>query len=140
MGSDLVRLTDTKYMSTLLERLEEEERRAWTKRRLARIKTERQRFRKLAIDGLTEPGPDMQDLTNHPVFRVNRILNKMAQIDSQMTPTPAVALPPITEVDPFEFDDTGKVFCSYPGHILLQRALLRGICAPIAKLKITCLH
>ncbi len=74
-------------MSTLLERLEAQEKREWTKRRFARIKAEEDRFRKLAIEGnsngkllyikiknelvtgLTEPGPEMVDLYKHPVFR-----------------------------------------------------------------------
>jgi len=72
MGSDRVRITDTKYMATLLDRLEEQERMAWTKRRLGRIKAERNRYRQLAIDGLMEPGPDMQDLYFHPVFRLGQ--------------------------------------------------------------------
>jgi hypothetical protein len=121
MGTDRVRLTDTKYMSTLLERLEEEERKSWAKRRIGRIKAERNRFRQLAIDGLMDPGPEMQDLLQHPVFRVNRILNRLTTMDNMMTPTPDTKLPPIVEIDPFEDYDDGRSFRDYPGHISLQR-------------------
>ena len=69
MGSDRVRITDPKYMSTLLRRLEEDELRIWKKRSRARKKAERERYRQLAIDGHMEPGDDMKDLLDHPVFR-----------------------------------------------------------------------
>jgi len=69
MGSDRVRLTDNKFMGTLLERLEDEEHAEWLKRTKLRKKNERNRSRHLAIEGLMEPGDDMQDLTKHPVFR-----------------------------------------------------------------------
>jgi hypothetical protein len=69
MGTDRVRITDPKYMNLLLKRLEEEELKAWLKRSKLRKKAERDRFRQLAIEGYMEPGPDMQDLLQHPVFR-----------------------------------------------------------------------
>jgi hypothetical protein len=69
MGTDRVRITDPKYMATLLKRLEEEEQNQWVKRSKLRKKAERDRFRQLAIDGQMEPGKDMQDLFHHPVFR-----------------------------------------------------------------------
>ncbi|XP_035709694.1 uncharacterized protein LOC110852653 isoform X2 [Folsomia candida] len=120
MGTDRVRLTDTKYMATLLERLEEQERQAWTTRRIGRIKAERNRYRKLAIDGLMEPGRDMQDLYKHPVFRVNRVLNRLAKMDHNITLTPTDTLPPIVEVDPFMTDNSGGAFKYYPGHSVYE--------------------
>lgn len=32
-----------------------------------------------------EPAEDMQDLYEHPVFRVNRILKKLAQMDQALS-------------------------------------------------------
>lgn len=69
MGSDRVRLTDQKFMATLLERLEGDEHKAWVIRTISRKKAESTRTRQLCIDGLMEPASDMQDLYNHPVFR-----------------------------------------------------------------------
>ena len=69
MGTDKIRITDAKYMSTLLERLEQEENEAWLKRTRERKQAERTRFRQLAVEGLMEPTADMEDLYNHPVFR-----------------------------------------------------------------------
>jgi hypothetical protein len=71
MGSDRVKLVDNKFMSTLLERLEEEEQTAWDNRTKQRKKVEKNRSRQLAIEGLMDPSDDMQDLLNHPVFRYN---------------------------------------------------------------------
>lgn len=69
MGSDRVRITDPKYLSTLVERLEAEEAQAWVSRSRLRKKAEKNRSRQLAIEGFMEPTEDMQDLYNHPVFR-----------------------------------------------------------------------
>lgn len=69
MGSDRIRITDPKYMATLLQRLTEEEELTWQKRTRERRKAEHNRFRQLVIDGYTEPTPGMEDLYNHPVFR-----------------------------------------------------------------------
>ena len=69
MGTDKIRITDAKYMSTLLERLEQEENEAWLRRTRERKQAERNRFRQLAVEGLMEPTADMEDLYNHPVFR-----------------------------------------------------------------------
>lgn len=69
MGTDRVRITDAKYMGTLLKRLEEDEQVQWLKRSKLRKQAERNRHRQLAIEGHMEPGPDMMDLYNHPVFR-----------------------------------------------------------------------
>lgn len=69
MGSDKIRPVDGSYMKTLIQRLEEEEALAWTRKIRLRKKAERERYRQLAIAGLMEPGPGMEDLYNHPVFR-----------------------------------------------------------------------
>lgn len=52
MGSDRIRLTDPKYMSELLQKLEEEEHKDWVKRTRIRKKAEHTRSRQLAIEGL----------------------------------------------------------------------------------------
>lgn len=69
MGSDRVRITDPKFLSTLTERLEAEEAQVWATRSRKRKKDEKARSRALAIEGLMEPSEDMQDLYEHPVFR-----------------------------------------------------------------------
>jgi len=69
MGTDHVRITDPKYMSTLYKKLLEEEEHVWKRRSRLRKKGERDRYRQLAIDGQMEPGKDMVDLYQHPVFR-----------------------------------------------------------------------
>lgn len=69
MGSDRIRITDPKYLSTLVERLEAEEDKSWGSRSRLRKKAEKNRSRQLAIEGLMEPAEDMLDLYEHPVFR-----------------------------------------------------------------------
>lgn len=69
MGSDKIRPTDPKFLSTLGEQLEAEESVAWGSKSTLRKKAEKNRSRQLAIDGLMEPSEEMQDLYNHPVFR-----------------------------------------------------------------------
>jgi len=113
MGTDKIRITDAKYMSTLLERLEQEENEAWLKRTRERKQAERNRFRQLVVEGLTEPTPDMEDIYNHPVFRVNRILNRLAKLDTNITLTPTKKLPPITPVEPFADGGVGRIRYSY---------------------------
>ncbi|CAG7732683.1 unnamed protein product [Allacma fusca] len=113
MGTDKIRITDAKYMSTLLERLEQEENEAWLKRTRERKQAERNRFRQLVVEGLTEPTPDMEDIYNHPVFRVNRILNRLAKLDTNITLTPTKKLPPITPVEPFADSGMGRIRYSY---------------------------
>ncbi|CAL8111516.1 unnamed protein product [Orchesella dallaii] len=118
MGSDKVRLTDTRYMALLLKRLEEEERQTWNKRTRERRKAEHIRFRQLVIDGHADPGVGMQDLYKHPVFRINRILQRLSRLGTNLEAH--AKLPPIHPIDPFEEDDTGGVFKSYPGHLSLR--------------------
>lgn len=69
MGSDKIRPVDGKFMETLMQRLEEEENIAWERKIKLRKKAERERHRRLAIAGLMDPGPGMEDLYDHPVFR-----------------------------------------------------------------------
>jgi hypothetical protein len=69
MGTDRVRITDPKYMNLLMKKLDEEERKDWIRRSTLRKKVEEDRFRQLAVEGLMEPGPELQDLLQHPVFR-----------------------------------------------------------------------
>lgn len=73
MGSDRIRITDPKYLSTLVERLEAEESKSWGSRSRLRKKAEKDRSRQLAIEGLMEPAEDMQDLYEHPVFRLKKL-------------------------------------------------------------------
>lgn len=147
MGSDKIRIMDSKYMNTLLERLREEEEMTWQHKTFVRRKAENNRFRQLAIDGYMEPGPDMQDLYQHPVFRcvslhkrlialtgvykkwcnpyflylwssVNRILSRLSKLDNRFTPI--YTLPPIIPIEPFLHDDSGKIFKTYPTHVVLS--------------------
>jgi len=56
------------------------------------------------------------------MFRVNRILQRLGNLDTQFI-EPILKLPPIYAIEPFEEDDTGRVFKSYPGHMeLFNRA------------------
>ncbi|OXA57845.1 uncharacterized protein LOC110847381 [Folsomia candida] len=120
MGSDRIRLTDATFMARLLEKLEEEENSAWVKRTKARKKDEQVRSRKLAIDGLMDPEEDMRDLFKHPVFRVNRVLKRLALFDQNMSVGQQINLPPIIPVEPFEIDGSGAVFKTYPRHAELK--------------------
>ncbi|ODM97415.1 hypothetical protein Ocin01_09262 [Orchesella cincta] len=124
MGSDRVRITDPKYLATLVERLEEEEAQGWVTRSRLRKKAEKNRSRQLAIEGLMEPASDMQDLWNHPVFRVNRVLNRLALFDQNMSHAAGTLhkVPPIHPIEIFADDDqTGRIFKSYPGHRVFAR-------------------
>jgi len=122
MGTDRVRILDTRYMTQLLERLEAEEKTGWTKRTRRRKNDERNRFRQLAIEGYMEPDPDMQDLYNHPVFRVNRILNRLARLDNDIGMAPPKKVPPITPCEPLvDGDEDGHIFKTYPGHNYVPR-------------------
>jgi hypothetical protein len=56
-------------MNLLMKKLDEEERKDWIRRSTLRKKVEEDRFRQLAVEGLMEPGPELQDLLQHPVFR-----------------------------------------------------------------------
>jgi len=123
MGTDRVRILDAKYMRTLLERLEGEEKKSWTKRTRQRKNDEKNRYRQLAIEGHMEPDADMQDLYNHPVFRVNRILNRLAKLDMDMGATVTLKLPPMTPCEPLvDGDENGEIFKTYPGHRPVQKS------------------
>ncbi|CAL8103038.1 unnamed protein product [Orchesella dallaii] len=123
MGSDRIRITDPKYLATLVERLEEEEAQGWVTRSRLRKKAEKNRSRQLAIEGLMEPASDMQDLWNHPVFRVNRVLNRLALFDQNMSHAAGTLhkVPPIHPVEIFADDETGSIFKAYPGHRVFAR-------------------
>ena len=69
MGSDKVRLTDTKYMCGLLEKISQEEEKTLLGRTKFRKKEEWERHKGLAVEGLVEPGEGMEDVKDHPVFR-----------------------------------------------------------------------
>jgi len=126
MGTDRVRILDAKYMRTLLERLEGEEKKSWTKRTRQRKNDEKNRYRQLAIEGHMEPDADMQDLYNHPVFRVNRILNRLAKLDMDMGATVTLKLPPMTPCEPLvDGDENGEIFKTYPGHRPVQKSKKR---------------
>lgn len=102
--------------------LEEEEKKAWDKRTKARKKAERLRSRDLVIHGHMEPGIENEDLKQHPVFRVNRVLKELATFDQNMTLGQIQHLPPIIETEPFEFDGSGAIFKTYPYHVELKNA------------------
>jgi len=50
------------------------------------------------------------------ILRVNRVLKRLTLFDAQMSQGAEINPPPIVAIEPFEFDDTGSVFKSYPGH------------------------
>lgn len=56
--------------------------------------------------------------------RVNRILARLDKLNAAITPV--CNLPPITPVDPFQYDYSGRVFKTYPGHMLFSKD--RGMC------------
>ncbi|CAL8126712.1 unnamed protein product [Orchesella dallaii] len=126
MGSDRIRPVDGKFMETFIQRLEQEENLAMERKIRLRKKAEHERHRQLAINGLMEPDSGMEDLFNHPVFRVNRILNRLSKLDNSFSSNPAhKQLPPIQQIDPFENDDTGGFFKDYPAHKVLRESAAR---------------
>ncbi|ODN01031.1 hypothetical protein Ocin01_05650 [Orchesella cincta] len=126
MGSDRIRPVDGKFMETFIQRLEQEENFAMERKIRLRKKAEHERHRQLAINGFMEPDAGMEDLYNHPVFRVNRILNRLSKLDNSFSSNPAhKQLPPIQQIDPFENDDTGGYFKEYPAHRMLRDSAAR---------------
>lgn len=52
-------------------------------------------------------------------YRVNRILNRLNRLNN--LPVRTNSLPPIISVDPFRYDESGRVFKSYSGHFAIER-------------------
>ncbi len=116
MGSDKVNLVDHDWMRQLENRLEDEDNKEWDKRNKRRIKTEFLRYRKLAIDGYMPPTSEMQDIYTHPVYRVNKVLQRLNKFDYNALLEPKSVMPPLTLMDPFKDDDTGAIFKTFSGH------------------------
>ncbi|XP_004521793.1 trichohyalin isoform X1 [Ceratitis capitata] len=77
IGTNVVRLTDHKFMSELRQRLEEESRIQLERRINARALREVERERLLIIEGKTDEIPE--ELADDPIFVVNKIANKEIQ-------------------------------------------------------------
>ncbi|XP_017490735.1 PREDICTED: trichohyalin [Rhagoletis zephyria] len=77
IGTNVVRLTDHKFMSELRKRLEEEHRNQLERRITARALREVERERLLIIEGKTDEIPE--ELADDPIFVVNKIANKEIQ-------------------------------------------------------------
>ncbi|XP_039952304.1 RNA-binding protein 25 isoform X2 [Bactrocera tryoni] len=77
IGTNVVRLTDHKFMSELRQRLEEESRIQLERRINARALREVERERLLIIEGKTDEIP--AELADDPIFVVNKIANKEIQ-------------------------------------------------------------
>ncbi|XP_067626122.1 golgin subfamily A member 6-like protein 22 isoform X2 [Eurosta solidaginis] len=77
IGTNVVRLTDHKFMSELRSRLEEENRNQLERRIMARALREVERERLLIIEGKTDEIP--AELADDPIFVVNKIANKEIQ-------------------------------------------------------------
>ncbi|XP_035707201.1 uncharacterized protein LOC118435345 [Folsomia candida] len=122
MGSDKVSLLDHEWMRELEEQLEGEDKKEWLRRNKNRMKVEHMRFRKLAIDGLMPipPTMEMQDIYNHPIYRVNKIMKRLNKFDYSAMLNPKTVMPPLTLIDPFKDDESGQSFKSFPGHINLE--------------------
>ncbi|XP_054744635.1 RNA-binding protein 25 [Anastrepha obliqua] len=77
IGTNVVRLTDHKFMAELRKRLVEEHRNQLERRIKARALREVERERLLIIEGKTDEIPE--ELADDPIFVVNKIANKEIQ-------------------------------------------------------------
>lgn len=58
-------------------------------------------------------------------FRVNRVLNRLALFDTNISGGNAQKMPPIVEVDLFTpEDDSGRVFKTYPQHQIFHKRII----------------
>jgi len=73
MTSTKVRLNDKDFMDRLYNNLIEEERKSLDKSTKMRQAAERNRVKKLVIEGKMLPPEDMLELYDHPVFRLKTL-------------------------------------------------------------------
>ncbi len=90
-------------MGRLYGALLTEEHLAIRKAEFEREKLEKERVKKLVVNGDMEPPPELIHLYFHPVFRVNAMLRRLAIHNDSLYAVPKVDSP-IAECEPFEYN------------------------------------
>jgi hypothetical protein len=110
MGNKTAYLNDINYVHRLYQAITNEEERIHNQITALREEREKTRVRKLVLDGKMDPPPGMEDLKEHPIFKVNKMLSAMDKLEKSFLDATEAVDAKLTPVEPFEFDDGGMFF------------------------------
>ncbi|CAG7838141.1 unnamed protein product [Allacma fusca] len=110
MGNKTAYLNDINYVHRLYQAITNEEERIHNQITAMREEREKTRVRKLVLDGNMDPPPGMEELREHPIFKVNKMLSAMDKLEKSFTDASEIVDGRLTPVEPFEFDDGGMFF------------------------------
>ncbi|XP_067002327.1 uncharacterized protein [Anabrus simplex] len=79
MGSNVVRITDRRYMQTLQQRIREDHMQCLEKRIKEREEEEFEREKQLILDGKLPLECAGKELANHPVFKISKITSQIIE-------------------------------------------------------------